>query len=557
MQQNNCCLLTMKLSKKIIMVMTLILAMSFSLVACGEKEEEEIKYELKAVSKDQLESNNFYVQSGKEYYKLPKGTTNFGDNTIDTSLFVNSDKKTEDTEPITQEEYQDEKNRIISFCPDDVCIPTLYSDQALVFASKDKLPETFTFERFEEVGYSIGSYGMEVISSGKIQLTILSELLYEGSSFKNKIRANEELGAEDVITIGKIDGKDLMEESINENGIIKNLTKNKEYKLDLYLGTKLIKFANTKADVHYFQGLEKYKINEFDYSDSGYITVKIPSDFISGYYYINNIGFVRYIKGNSTDEIDVSKVSMNTPFYYTDEEGNTYTYLDIENKKENNNDNNSNDNNNENNTNETLEIENLDGTVYKNKISIDSSLQNFTVNVNYEDATTTIDGKKITLNDTEVGLPTAKLIDPNGTEYQLKEEDHKLTYNIEGGNMGDWTLELYNCSKRIFEIETVANTGKPDELIHTGSGEQSMNYYVSKTMKDATFTITWEDTTHAANIKIVTPDEKTYGKEETPDQIVSDEYGKVVIKIPEAKYGNYTIKVNGEDLGRVVVNVTK
>ena len=40
---------------------------------------------------------------------------------------------------------------------------------------------------------------------------------------------------------------------------------------------------------------------------------------MSGYYYLNGLGFFRYVDGSAVDSAD--DINFNTPYYYTDEKG--------------------------------------------------------------------------------------------------------------------------------------------------------------------------------------------------------------------------------------------
>ena len=55
----------------------------------------------------------------------------------------------------------------------------------------------------------------------------------------------------------------------------------------------------------------------------------------------------------------------------------------------------------------------------------------------------------------------------------------------------------------------------------------------------------------------MTPSGEKYSEETTPsNRITGNEYGKQVFRLPRLEAGNYTINVNGSDLGRVWVDNT-
>lgn len=537
----------MKKYKILLTMLSTLVIGSMVLTGCKKNEGEETPtYELTPVTQDALESGCYYVKDGDNFYKLPTGNKNFEDS-FGSAYIYSSDTSTEEVN-IDEEaseidyDYLNDETRTLMYGPDDVCIPTLYSDQSLVYVTSDTVPDLYNFERFYDQGWSLGMYNLSVIDSGKVQGNVATENFYEGSDLKNQLLNSGEVSADDILTFDSINGKNVTGDMVTNIGTISGLKKNEGYPVKLYIGSKCIPFEKVAADIHYFSGFEKYTSNQYDYSESGYVTVKVPSELLSGYYYINGVGLVKYVKGNSTDNIDLEKEDFNIPFYYTDESGHQYTYNDI------------NSNNTQENTTETTEIESVDGVVYTNKFVVDSSLQELVVTIDYQDATTEINGETVALNNDEVGFPSAKIIDPDGNEFIVEpSNNNQLSYTIKGAVMGEYTVEIYNCSKRVFNVATSAVTGNADTLVHTGSGRQALDYYLKSSLNNGVFTITWANTSHAADVVITGPDGTQYGKSINETQIVKDEYGQIQIRVGEVKYGEYNISIEGEELGRVQV----
>ena len=55
----------------------------------------------------------------------------------------------------------------------------------------------------------------------------------------------------------------------------------------------------------------------------------------------------------------------------------------------------------------------------------------------------------------------------------------------------------------------------------------------------------------------MTPSGEKYSEEKTPSNLFVNEYGKQVFRLPNLEAGNYTINVDGSDLGRVWVDNTQ
>ena len=531
----------------------------------GKDEAEAPTYELKAYEQNDetLPDDWYFVMDGDKVYPVSSpNKTSFnpesGIGEIATTTYVYSNnsttEETEETEdgeaPIIDYDYVDDPTRILMYNAKDVCIPTLYKDQQLVFKG-ETVPDTFYIERFKDEGWSIGMYNLETIDSGKVQGIVNADNFFstetEDSDFHAKLKEVEGIGADTILIFDTVNGAAISGDNVSEAGFIKGLQQDQGYPVRVYKGSDLISLDDVKADIHYYTGFERYAFNTYTFGSGGYISLQLPSTLPSGYYYINGKGMFRYINDYASNAVKPDEIDFNAPYYYTDENGITYinTELSATTTTE------------EDGENTTVETNNQDGTVYTSTFSIDSSLKEFTIEVTYEDATTKVNGETMQLTDAEVGLPSAKVIDPDGKEYLLEESGHKLSYTFEGANMGDYTIEVYNCSQRIFNISTIATTGNSDTLIHTGNGPQSLEYYLKNSYKNGIFTISWENTSHAADIVIEGPDGTKYGKSINESQIVKDDYGLIQIQTGEVKYGTYTITVTGEDLGRVLVSAAE
>ena len=82
----------------------------------------------------------------------------------------------------------------------------------------------------------------------------------------------------------------------------------------------------------------------------------------------------------------------------------------------------------------------------------------------------------------------------------------------------------------------------------------SIRIYYEPSGQAHDFTITWEHADRAlADLKLTAPDGTIYSKSTTPGNIMADEYGKYVIKVPNLVKGDYRFDVKGESLGRVWV----
>ncbi len=516
------------------------------LSGCGKKQAapEEPVYELKALTADELESGKYYVKNGETFYELPAGTRNF------------------DEKQAVAKMNQNDPYRVVWFGPDDVTIPTLYADDTLVYVAS-QLPDSFTWERYKDNGYSVGVTNLKINNTGSYTVAMSGINFYPGSTLKNAIA---ECGATsgDMLVFNAIDGMKIGSGNISSNGSILGLMSNASYKVDVYDGSTYIPLENIVADTHVFGSFEVYTSSIANYMQANYVQVVVPDNFISGYYLINGVGFVKYV--DNARAKGIADVDFNQAYYFTDEDGKTHTIDELG---------------------EDGEVVVKDNDKFYSALTkIDCSNRAMTVSITYEDAKgVNIDGSEFTYSDDEVGIPYAVLIDPDGNVYGDNDNDGKpdvgfvasnkekntLTLTVNNPIPGTWETKIYNAEKRIFTVSTVFDSGHNDTLMHNG-GNQPIVLYVPKSMNNAEFTITWDNTTVSPETtngivikdgKINDPEgkkETTFTRDSVTVSDTSNYYearGVVKLIVGAIKYGDYTINIDSQyALGRVRVSVT-
>ena len=258
-------------------IITIIIA-SLVLTGCSltsEKIEEEQKQEktnntelkLLPVSEKEIELDQMYVKTGDEYYKT---MTDFD------YYFDNSEKPSND--------------RHIFLKDNDVLVPTLFKDDVLIYNTTSLIPEKFELERFEDVGYSFGMFGLDMIYLNKIQLRYDDDHIVYGTSFAKLFEGYED---DTIFLLDKLNGKKIDSSFITRSGTIKDLTYGKEYELEYYLGSNYIK-QKAIADVHIFTSFEVYNTSDFKFNTDSKLKINMPKELPSGYYLINGQYFIRY-----------------------------------------------------------------------------------------------------------------------------------------------------------------------------------------------------------------------------------------------------------------------
>ncbi len=294
--------------------------------------------------------------------------------------------------------------------------------------------------------------GLALSESGKIK-SVSQTVCSEGSTLKTTL---ETLGiSKDVdVTVDAVNGTTLSPQYLNSAGIITGMSKDTAANVDLYLGTQHIPISVT-ADTKYYQSFELYQTAKYTLSTDGYAIIEVPAYFRSGYYLINNMGFVKFL--NVDRGVDESGINLNSAYYYEEKDGKTLTFYEWQEKN---------------------------------------------------------------------GVAAA----------------------------GECQLLYSNFDKIHKRVEVSLNSGNVTSYVHNGnSGSIRIYYKPSDQAHD--FTITWEHEDRAlADLKLTMPDGTIYSKSTTPGNIMADEYGKYVIKVPGLMKGDYRFDIKGEGLGQVWVN---
>lgn len=255
---------------------------------CGKKEKEDKTTSVtpESVSAKETEYEALYIKNGDEFTQAPSGRPNFK-------------KMTDDTD----------SERMIAFLNgEDAQIPTLYKGDELVLKTKKELPEEFEFERYENEGYTIGISGLEANTAGKACVEISKQVYVEDSSFWQAVRKN--IKKKDVIIIDRIDGKVISPSALSLGGTILGMSSGQTHEIDYYIGTEH-SAVSALSDTHYFTSFEQSYSGSYEFRTDSYIIIEIPETMVSGYYYVQGMGFIRY--ADAVRGSDISKIDYNSP----------------------------------------------------------------------------------------------------------------------------------------------------------------------------------------------------------------------------------------------------
>ena len=444
----------------------------------------------------ELEEDTFYIKSGDKIYKSYIGDTNI-----------------ESKHAIA--DFVDEK-RYLSFSDDEVMIPTVFSDDELIYHGNTDL-SGFTWERFKDNGWSVGISSLKLDDNGRVFYSTTETKVNKSSSIINDLQKIQLPAGSSGAIIDKVNDVTASENILSATGTIIGLEKDQDVKLDMYVGTTAYEI-NGKADTHYMTSFELYESTEYELTQNGYAVIKIPDYFMSGYYLINGKTFFRYVD-NPRDEGIPEDLSV--PYYY-EENGKRYTYP------------------------EYMEL-------HGEKINTDDNadlVYSFDVE----------SGKKSTIsfsyisknNDTGTYMkPAAVVISPEGESLpvEMGREDKKNVFSIEldGTSAGRWQLRAYNINGSNYEIDSK----KEIEEIKNSAEEE-----IEKIDSEATITVTWNP--EAEGIAVLTSPTGTELSKTTNSELISvDEAGKTVFAFTSLEGGKWTARVDGENVGSVKMEIAK
>lgn len=415
------------------------------------------------LTQDELTSNTYYAKKKDgTFYKLPEGT-----------LFIDDDSQLIAT-------HADPTNRLLAFLNDDSSIPTIYSDETIAYKSPDgteqnsdgtvSIPSIFYFERFKDEGYSLGIHGLKsdkdidgdetgeevdlsAVQAGmskKYHATVTSFIFCAGSDFDQKISAPEG----DQLIIDKVGGVPLSENNVSSGGTITGLKKDNVYKADVYDGTTYIG-TDIKADTHMMTSYELYTIDDYDMNEGNYLTISMPEDMWSGYYFVNGIGAFKYINhpaGHGSDDVE-----LNTPYILAEDPETGELTLNPANGKQATKITGSSEN-------ATSDPDAENAPIASTEIPIESS-DSFTLTFTYS-----------SLNDASAITPTVSLVDPNGTTYDFSEdpnEQNTLSVHITTVTPGTWTLNMSGINNRTWSTKYIKTQEAIPETVAESSTEST------------------------------------------------------------------------------------
>jgi hypothetical protein len=180
-------------------------------------------------------------------------------------------------------------------------IPTLFAGDTLVYYSTDALLDYVVWERYYDLGYTIGVYDILSMTNGRQYLDLSEDCIITDS----ELYAMYDLG-ENSVLLDKIGGQQITADFI-DHGIITGTQKSRTYDLEVYNGTYYQHYSAT-ANIHAFRAYELFASVEYETLQDCFYEVQIPEYLVDGYYDVNSVGLLRLVREESySDETEFNE----------------------------------------------------------------------------------------------------------------------------------------------------------------------------------------------------------------------------------------------------------
>lgn len=177
-------------------------------------------------------------------------------------------------------------------------IPTLFEGDSLLYYNTSGVLMYSTFERFKDLGWSIGLLNIKSTPAGYLYLDLENEkdecpcIMETMADVRTMFKSN--------IFIDKIGGVKITKDFC-ENGIINGLIEGVGYDIELYDGTNY-KYYSATCNNRFFQSYELYFVDKYKPLQDYLYEIEIPDYLLEGYYDIDGRGMFRFVKGTEYDD---------------------------------------------------------------------------------------------------------------------------------------------------------------------------------------------------------------------------------------------------------------
>ena len=228
---------------------------------------------------DSLTSGSFYVVHNGVYYPLTNGTP---------SDALGSSSKVDRPSPDRQMYYTTDGM---------LDVPTFYPGDHLVFYSKDEFLDEIRWERFYDMGPTVGLLALKRSDSGRYYVDLDDDGVH--TMPESELNALYDLEASKIL-VDKVGGV-VIDDTVVQDGLILGATEGKTYDIEVYTGT-IYKHFSSDANVRAFKSYELFASTEYETLQDCFWEVSVPEYMVSGYYNVNDAGLVRLCREATFDQ---------------------------------------------------------------------------------------------------------------------------------------------------------------------------------------------------------------------------------------------------------------
>lgn len=361
-------------------------------------------------------------------------------------------------------------------------IPTFYQGDELIYYNTSYMPQSFTFERFEDMGNTFGIAGLTELKSGRYAYYFTDNKVYEKADMGRILKLQE---AAESCTFDKISSIQLTSDMLTRGGLITGVEAGKTYNFNIYAGTVEYN-ADFVADTRAFMSMEEVTCYEYDLPEAEIAIVKIPDYLKTGYYYINGCGLFRYVsEGTNYDETtdfndpmfiyDESNHLISYPEGYVDEYGNPPTIYDeygnpittttIS------------DGNVANEIEENESVDDFGEDIIENKISIPAEVAKVVFTATYE---------KRNISNVVAATPSFLIVSPGGGMTTASGKEGIITYELESPEEGTWKAKIIDAKCYYITFEYKMYDAEGNEVVPNNTFDNEVEQITSTEETDAT-----------------------------------------------------------------------
>lgn len=174
-------------------------------------------------------------------------------------------------------------------------ITELGPNDQLVYTNLNARPKSFTFYRYDEMGYTVGT-DFKVItetSDAKSPIIITFGSTRNAASPIGDYLNTYVTSSGENVKITEINGIEMKTSMLTSSGYLKGLTKDAMYKFTYYQGT-FFRNITVKADSLLLYQSGKYVTTSYSEMESTYFIINLPPEMPNGYYYLEGYGLLKY-----------------------------------------------------------------------------------------------------------------------------------------------------------------------------------------------------------------------------------------------------------------------